>query len=475
MRKVYPRGRLGPKSGRTLENFSFECGLTFFCNRVNAFADDQWNKGQFIARPLSDRWDTKLQPILAINSSRLFLAAGNIIYTYGFGISGNALERAPDVFLEGIYSTSESTHPKTDITSLTCIPECGNDSTVFVGYANGIVEKLQLPPSKGSRQTTYVPSSAREAYEGHGDNIIESISASSTHVLSFASSGTACLRPIKLSEAKSPAEMISLNARGWSSYLSSRGHYHFAAFGTTSINPLVIHDVLPSGLSANPSILLDVPVDYMSPPAVYDITSAPVSSPWGASDQIVVSGWYDGFVRVHDLRSSNAARTASSSSTPSPSSSDTSPITSLQPTLSFDDPWSLEPIYSISCGGGSGAHIAAGSARHSVLAFWDVRYAKKGWSVHAPGGDPSPVYSVVIDGPRVFGANQSRGFVLDFGPGVREETYPAVNVNVNAATGPRVRTRRRGGAGDDDLKVLGPGFYVTTYSHARLNWTGKSL
>lgn len=192
------------------------------------------------------------------------------------------------------------------------------------------------------------------------------------------------------------------------------------------------------------------------PSAVYAIESAPMSSPWGASDQIVVSGWYDGMVRVHDLRSS--ART-----TANPTGG--APMSALLPTLSFSDPWSYEPIYSLACGGGSTAHIAAGSARHSVVAFWDIRSPGKGWSMHAPGNDSSPVYSLVVDGPRVFGANESRGFVLDFGMGVSEQTYPPIVPDT-------IRRRRGGVLGvDDGMKRIGKGgvgIYVTKYTHHKL-------
>ncbi|KAH8104712.1 hypothetical protein BXZ70DRAFT_1048542 [Cristinia sonorae] len=432
--------------------------------RVNSYVDEQWDRSLFVARPLSDRWEGKLQPILAINASRLLIAAGNLIYSYGFRTSSNVPDDAPGVFLEAIYSTSDTTHPKSDITSLTCLPDGVNDGQVFVGYANGTVEKISLPSMKGNKGTPYVLPLDREVYDSHGgDNIVESLSVTSTHMLSFSTSGAASLHSFASS---SPVEKINVNARGWSSLLSTRSSHRFAAFGTSSaLNPLLTYDILPTGISPVPSYLLPTELTHSS--AVYDITSAPMSSPWGASDQILISGWYDGYVRVHDLRASNTARTITR--TNEDTSSSTS-ISAFEPTLSFSDPWSFEPIYSVSSGGGSGAHIAAGSARHSVIAFWDVRYSK-GWSVHAPGNDPSPVYSVVLDGARVFGANQSRGFVLDFGPGVKEGTYP--EVEVNSQTGPRQRVRR-------DLNTLtrapiGAGFYVTKYSHARSKWTGKSL
>jgi WD40 repeat protein len=125
----------------------------------------------------------------------------------------------------------------------------------------------------------------------------------------------------------------------------------------------------------------------------------------GSSPQILVSGWYDGQVRCYDLRSSSRVSAATNSDqTPAP----------LLPVLSLFDPLSVEPIYSISCGGGSSSHIAAGSARHGVISFWDLRFPRAGWSVYAPGNDPSPVYSVILESSRIYGATQSRPFVYDF-------------------------------------------------------------
>jgi hypothetical protein len=82
--------------------------------------------------------------------------------------------------------------------------------------------------------------------------------------------------------------------------------------------------------------------------------------------------------------------------------------------LTLANSWSIEPIYSVSSGGGAGSHIAAGSARHSLVSFWDVRSPAGGFSVHAPLNDPSPVYSLILESSRLFGVTQSRPFVLDF-------------------------------------------------------------
>ena len=111
-----------------------------------------------------------------------------------------------------------------------------------------------------------------------------------------------------------------------------------------------------------------------------------------------------------------------------------------------------------------------------------------GWSVHAPGNDSSPVYSLVVDGSRVFGANESRGFVFDFGMGVKEGTYPPLPVPSSRSVGVGVMRARRGhgrGSGGGFLNGVPhghfgnlsldplerrdengrPGVYVTKYGH----------
>ena len=68
---------------------------------------------------------------------------------------------------------------------------------------------------------------------------------------------------------------------------------------------------------------------------------------------------------------------------------------------------------------------------------------------------------VVMDGARVFGANESRAFVFDFGPGVSEVTYPPVVVEPEPAWRGAGRWRRANA--DSGLKRVqrgGPGFYV---------------
>ncbi|GJE88280.1 F-box protein [Phanerochaete sordida] len=419
--------------------------------KYNMIADHNWKRQHFVARPLSQRWTGKLQPLLTINSSRLLLAAGNTIYSYGFSASAGP-DVSPPVRLECAYTTS-AFHPNRDITALTSLPDNGSDRTIVVGYADGNLERVTLPPcAEPAAQSGHIDASLRERYDFHDGSLIEGLSVSASHLLSLSSTGTAAFTSLASTELA--PELVDVGTRCWSCHLEMGASSPYAAFGQTSLDPLSVHHISESHISPQPSILLSSATPAERSTAVYAISSAPPACAWGASKEILVSGWYDGIVRIFDLR------------TPTHLSADGAP--SLLPCMSICDPWTPEPIYSLSCGGGSASHIAAGSARHSVLAFWDVRAHTRGWSVHAPGNDSSPVYSVVMDGARVFGANESRAFVFDFGPGVNEATYPPVVVEPEPAWRGVGRWRKAGA--DDGLKRAqreGPGFYVTKYRHSK--------
>ncbi|KAK7681579.1 hypothetical protein QCA50_015312 [Cerrena zonata] len=446
--------RLNPRMSHSLQK-SLKLWSTKEQLRYHTITDNHWHCEEFIARPFPVQWTTKFQPTLVINSTRLLLAAGNTIYSYIFA-SSHSPNHAPRVHLECTYLTSNMVHPQLDITSLVCVPDGGMDRTVYVGYASGVLERLVLPPpNDGHDPSIPIQVIVEKSYDFHTNDLIENISISSSHLLSLSASGNVVYLPLEHSQT--PPQLLQLNSRCWSSYLSTRSSSPYAAFCSSSMGPLAIHEVSSSGLSHDPSAFLQSCSGGFKYSAVYAIDGAPIGSPWGSSDQILISGWYDGFINVHDLRT--PSRTDHSDPLQKPAH---------DPVLSLADPWSFEPIYSISSGGGSGSYVVAGSARHSVVAFFDVRAPTKGWSVHAPGNDSSPVYSVIVDGPRVFGATQSRGFVFDFGPGVQEDTYPPVELVHNSRNGGR-RQRPRPAAQDQFKRSpKNPvGFYVTKYGHSQ--------
>jgi WD40 repeat protein len=409
--------------------------------KYHTLSDKSWEKQRFVARPLSRSWKGKLQPLLAINESRLFVAAGHTLYSYAFTPS-EAEGTTPSISFEASYQLSQQDAPRGDITSLACVPDGGSDRTLFVGFENGELERLRIPPCNPGQVDLPIdgdgpPSSAssRTSFHHHDGELVEVLAVSGDILLSMSTNGKAGLLDLS-SPTPSLPHMIDLDTRAWSALLSTSASTPFAAFGTSSDAPLTIHAITPTTISPTPTTTLRASEpqgdpDHERPTAVYGISAAPPASPWGASDQIIVSGWFDGFVRVHDVRASHA------------------------PSLTFSDPWSFEPIYAVACGGGGGAYIAAGSARHSVVAFWDVRSATRGWSVHAPGNDRSPVYSIILESSRLFGATESRPFVYDFGPSVKPETYPSL---------PSTCTRGKDGLsfkkGLDHI-----GFYVTKYNH----------
>ncbi|PPQ63627.1 hypothetical protein CVT24_004380 [Panaeolus cyanescens] len=542
--------------------------------------DHAWSKPKFISRPICRPWAGKLQPVLAISPSRLVIGAWSNLHSYAFGAPNrNRLMASPPVRYEGSVSLlfAPGTHPHLEdrprsITAISFVPDGGRDVVLDVAFLDGALERVILqPPSYSSLFDSDTPNSSAapilqmsrtKLASMPNNDFIESLSVDSTRsvVLALASNGGARLSSIpqidytnlddplslsSLSISDPTASHISISCRSWKSLLSLSSPYPYAAFGSSSSTPLVIHSITDGAtLSPFPSAILHIRsvVDKIErrdaklrldrlermqnviedsntstststagdskPPslpssAVYGLTHAPHCAPWGASSQVLVSGWFDGEVRIYDLRNRDRYGTTTSynvsapSSAPASTSTNSTPLRSstpaqtrqiqvplLKPSLTLADKWSDEPIYAVSAGGGSGACVAAGTGRHSVVAMFDVRvggygglvgrsgdeglgvvsaYAKmnenssttnggggggrgmstrwgrdndapgadadgdgdgddlehdeglmKGWSVHAPGNDQSPVYDVVMESDRVWGVTQARGFVFDF-------------------------------------------------------------
>ncbi|KAJ7288208.1 hypothetical protein C8J57DRAFT_1445642 [Mycena rebaudengoi] len=385
--------------------------------KYDVLTDTSWTQSQFFARPLSAPWSAKVQPLLAISNSRLICAAGITIYSYRFGVSSNS--DSPPVQLEGSCPLAAHDNNKRYITALAFLPDGGLDQTLCLGFHDGTLERVVL----SIRSHTIHVNRYSMAQGPRQKHSLESLSSNHHLLLSLTASTLTHLPP-------SPST-VELQAKSWVSHLCMQSSSPYAAFGSSSATPLAVHSITNDRLSPIPSAILYQASPTSTGSAVYGICSGPPSSPWGLSPQVLVSGWYNGTVSVHDLRASSRFSSLLTFHSPAP----------LRPVLTLVNSWSDEPIYSVSCGGGSGSHVAAGSARHSLVSFWDVRYPTKGFSLHAPLNDPSPVYSLVLESSRMFGVTQSRPFVLDFGPGVTGATYPDLG------------DKHRGG------------YYVTKYSH----------
>lgn len=352
--------------------------------------------------------------MLAISPSRLIVGAGSNLYSYAFNAS--SIATSPSVIFEGVISLLGRFESERTITALTFIYDGGVDRTLHVAFQDGAVERVLLTESTPSHVNHSTSLSAIQTNLNPmaiGD-FVESLSSEANSILTLSSTGYVSLSDLRLEPTNSSSSTLELNTRSWIAHLCLQSSTPYAAFGTSSSTPLIVHSITDSQISPRPFAVLHTSKGIQSAAtdrphfsAVYGLSRGPLNSPWGSSPQILVSGWFDGNVRCYDLRSSSRSSTEPISgkpSTPAP----------LRPVLSLADRWSYEPIYSVSCGGGSASYIAAGTARHSVVSFWDVRSPKNGWSVHAPGNDPSPVYSVVLESSRFFGVTQSRPFVYDF-------------------------------------------------------------
>ena len=396
--------------------------------KYHRLSDIAWREACFIARPLSSAWSgTFCRPALAISDSHLIVTSRNLVNSYTFHtpqISSQSpqLRKEANLELGGGWATADV------ITSIE--PARDKDGVEFhIGLSNGTITPISINIS-GSR-IFHPPTSIKTVHLG--DTVI-ALSSKGTALLGVSQSGVAAL------SSTSAVETFNLETRAWTCHLST----NYATFGLTSRAPLTTYAIMPHGVSAQPSHVLDpASRDTHSKSAVFGVCGAPPSATWG-SDQIVVSGWYNGSVNIHDLRTPARHRDLSS-----PSSA------SHPPVLTFVEP-SVDPIYCVATGGGSSNYVAAGLARHGMVAFWDIRGSRSsGWSVYAPGNDSSPVYSVVLESSRLFGVTQARPFVYDFGHGVVEDTHPSFRLS-------RADTRALKKQKD------GPGYYVTTWRHSQL-------
>lgn len=311
-----------------------------------------------------------------MSQSRVIVAAGELLFSYAFA-TPNSGHSAPAITFEGSCALNRHHERRRDVTAITFAPDSEGDDTLLVGFDDGNLERITLrPTSREDRRRQLSFDRIVENNLAEDDNaFVRSVTRCGSAVLSLSSTGLVFLASSSAGTFSRPSSTIDINVRSWSSRLTT----NFAVFGTSGSDPLTVHALEPGGtLSPTPVASLITP--RLSTSAVYGISSAPPASPWGSSDRVLVSGWYDGFVRVYDLRACDT----SSCHPAAPSS-----MSRLLPVMQMYNRWSYEPIYSVSCGGGSGAHVAAGTARHSLVSFWDVRAPKEGWSVFAPGNDAS--------------------------------------------------------------------------------------
>ncbi|KAG8888348.1 hypothetical protein FRB98_007922 [Tulasnella sp. 332] len=351
-----------------------------------------------------------------------------------------------------------ASRPTIDVTGTVLVPNGGKNETVCLSTADGQLVRSTLSfhpqPSSDNRrrgaEKTYdtgVIEVTEVAHLPHpiGTSITKLVSSGNT-LLTLASKISQASPSVSLSTDNSTSSLstretlvslytasdsdsqgtisrITLSGTPTSAHISLRGTY--AAIGTSQKHalqaptidpfggigggdvpqptiptqaPLSIHAITPDGISDVP--LRNVTTIHAISPTPYALCSPCSSSPVGSSPYLLLSGWFDSHVHLHDLRSSDP-----------------------KPVMSWHDPWLDDAVYSISS---CTSKVVAGMGQHGIVAIFDVR-AKKllnsnantagriGFSVYSPDGDGSPVYTVHAEANRIWGLNRSL-FLLDFGP-----------------------------------------------------------
>ncbi|BGP17202.1 hypothetical protein JCM10213v2_005218 [Rhodosporidiobolus nylandii] len=299
--------------------------------------------------------------------------------------------RGADVLVDGFDGgrREEAAGATKDVTAL-----CGGIGLgeVTVARVDGTLSRLR------------VRSDERRA--GGGGGGLSSRAVSSSHSISLHA----------LASPWQPPEVVPLSTKPWSLLLSPSSSSASAAaspswlaIGHTGISPLSLLPLTPSG--PLPSALQ--PLSHTrKTTSVYALASPPSSSPLSPS-HTVIAAFYDSTTRVFDLRVPPPS--SSSSSSWNDGDDDFRPANEI---ARLADPWSDDPSYSLACGGPSGSAVFVGTARNAALRIFDLRSASRSSSItaYAPGRDRSPVYSLAAEGSRVYGATESRGFVLDWDP-----------------------------------------------------------
>ena len=384
--------------------------------RQQKLAHNSWKRRQFVARPLGPEWSSKLHPVIATSATRLVVAAGNALFCYKFMPPTSRHSEAPHVVFERVITFPLDA--RRDISSVAFEPDSDGQG-ILLSFIHGALGRISLPQSSNRKRISVrAPDLSSFQTKGHA---IRSMSVVDNKVLTIDSLGFASIYSLT-DPARSILSSIavggSLPSTGWSTHLSLHSNSGFAVFGTSSSTPLVTHGITESGINPHRQAILTLAGKSSTARtrrAVYSITgTTPRTFPWASSsDQIVISGWFHGIISLHDLRCPTHDDPLGRGPT-------------LSPVLTMQDHLTLSPIYSLSS---AGAHIAAGSARNSLVHLYDVRSPRMGWSIYLPQGQghstSSPVYSCLLEGTRLWAATESRPFVIDFGE-VHERTFPPV-------------------------------------------------
>ena len=337
-------------------------------------------------------------PVMRMHEAkrRMIIASGSDLTTYTF--AGNKAlpveeARSRSVIMRDRYGRTcyeqLGRHRHDIITAMACEDDTGD---VIVGHVTGLLQKCRITSDKGKR-----PEMRSISRYTHSPHAIQALDISKSGLMACVTAdkgGTVSL--YKLASPWLEPYTWKLRNKPWSMMLDPSGKSpRWLAVGQSGHSPLLVYELGEDGLPTSTEDPIHLLGNEWST-AVYGFTSPPPTSPIGNAAHIIVSAWYDGYARLHDLRRP-----------------------SRQPVLTLEDPFADVPLYSVACGGGAGCTVAAGTARHGLVRLWDIRSAKddikSGSSLFGPGKDNSPVYGLHMEHDRLFGVTDKRAWMLEFG------------------------------------------------------------
>lgn len=408
--------------------------------RFGLAVDKAWNEMDAAFIQLGPTWQRRCLPVLDLDETneRLLVGVGPDLQAVGF--DGRSRGEVTRTMRMGRAATD-------DLTGVMAVP---GTCDVVIGSLSGTLRRVRMEQDETRSIATY----ASPTMGGNAKMAIEALSATSELIATAstarlgarrgASSGEAGAEntrgtgTVSLYALKSPWQApysLSVSTKPWSVHILSNTTL---AVGHSGHTPLSTFALRPSGIDELSRR------DYTGPPfksAVYAFAPYPAFSP---RDDLILTGWYDGVVRLYDIRQSTSTAA-----------------------IELGDAWSADAVYSLASSPSLSHQVTVGTARHSSIKLGDLRrpvsadtasgYAGLHTTIYA-AADQSPIYSVACDGKaRVFGVTERRAFMLDFKPGAVEDRWESG----------QGWTRPRYARADDALKLRLYGEDLTTMESKR--------
>lgn len=295
------------------------------------------------------RWPQKTMPILRANADYLLLASGHELWAKSPG-------REWSVFKMGIPGAGD----------ISAIATTKISDEILLGFVDGRIQLVKLPGSSSKYGRPQILQSASPL----GNMCVEA--------MDFDHSTGATLSAFRNGQVKVNQASFDLDARPWCSRFIQAGC--ITASGCKSKMPLVIHDFG----QAKPRVVRTYSKESSEVSSVYAIRNMTPAT--------ILSAWYDGTTRLHDLRSAQD-----------------------RPATIWRDAFDDSASYSLATLGNT---IFTGSAQNCTVRIYDIRKPSQklyNASLFLGGKiERGPVYSLVAEHEKLFGATETSVRSIDF-------------------------------------------------------------